>query len=518
MGSASVFTGVAQIIGADAQQDCGRRKWLRRRRRKFPNRFVDYWIVDPRDGCGWRAGGKPQRPGDLRFTGALTAADLFRTIPQFNNVIPGPVGTQAANNERGTRVNLRQLDTGSAPRSLMMVDGVRYPPQGAGLCQIDPSIIPEVAIDRIDLLLDGASATYGSDAIGGVVNVILKRNFDGAVTEVGFTAGAGGNQKALASQLYGRTWDGGDIVIGINWYNINPTQGNFNSKYTFDFSPWGLDNRTPLASAIPGIISSGKPASPDPTNYPATNGNNCTNCFSISQGNRRRIQSYPIMGWVHIGGGSAATLNWAAFATAANGGTVSGTRNEFNPYAITTYSAGQQFIGSELTIDQRLFPGVSFYGEGIYGLRRSNFIATTLPAISSPSGCRRSIPIIRRAPRPTCRSAIPSQSNHPISGIHTPARNDICSGLISTCRLAGRRRPIIPKRAMPSTQILMASLTRRCSIGGFRVDLASRRGQRHYAGSRSVQQARDDSLSECVLRPHVFYVQFTEHHWFHRCL
>src|SRR6476660_2508452 len=111
-------------------------------------------------------------PQDFRQTGALTTSDLFRTVPQFN-VIPGPVATQAANVERGTRVNLRQLDTGSAPRSLMMVDGMRYPAQGMGLCQIDPSIIPTAAVDRVDLLLDGASATYGSDAIGGVINIVL---------------------------------------------------------------------------------------------------------------------------------------------------------------------------------------------------------------------------------------------------------------------------------------------------------------------------------------------------------
>src|SRR5690242_15262124 len=114
-------------------------------------------------------------PQDLAMTGTLTASDLFRTIPQFN-VSPGPVGTQGAAQERGVRVNLRQLDTGSANRSLMMIEGMRYPSQSSGLCQIDPSIIPTAAIERIDLLLDGASATYGSDAIGGVVNVILKRN------------------------------------------------------------------------------------------------------------------------------------------------------------------------------------------------------------------------------------------------------------------------------------------------------------------------------------------------------
>jgi hypothetical protein len=48
---------------------------------------------------------------DLRMTGSLTTSDLFRTIPQFN-VIPGPVGTQAANVERGTRVNLRHRAIG----------------------------------------------------------------------------------------------------------------------------------------------------------------------------------------------------------------------------------------------------------------------------------------------------------------------------------------------------------------------------------------------------------------------
>ena len=119
-------------------------------------------------------------PMDYTQTGALTTSDLFRTFPAAN-VSPGPVATEGGSNiERGTRVNLRQLDTGNAPRSLLMVDGVRFPPQGNGLCAIDPSIIPQISLDRIDILVDGASATYGSDAVGGVINVILKRGFDGA--------------------------------------------------------------------------------------------------------------------------------------------------------------------------------------------------------------------------------------------------------------------------------------------------------------------------------------------------
>src|SRR4029077_2865707 len=193
---------------------------------------------------------------------------------------------------------------------------------------------------RVDLLLDGASATYGSDAIGGVINIILKRGHDGAVTEIGFQFAAGGGVQYLASQLWGRTWDGGDITLGYNWYNISPTQGNFSSKFTFDFSPWGLDNRNPLGSSIPGTLSTGASASPDQTNYPSSNGHNCTNCFAIPGGAGRGFN--PINnGLGPTAPFSASTLNWTVFNVAGNSGT-NGTRNEFNPYAITYYSSGAQ--------------------------------------------------------------------------------------------------------------------------------------------------------------------------------
>src|SRR5258706_8684460 len=120
---------------------------------------------------------------DFVRTGALTTADLFRTVPAAN-VSPGAVATNTANIERATRVNLRGLDSGVATRSLLLIDGVRFPPQASGICVIDPSIIPALALDRIDILADGASATYGSDAIGGVINLILKRNMDGAIAQL----------------------------------------------------------------------------------------------------------------------------------------------------------------------------------------------------------------------------------------------------------------------------------------------------------------------------------------------
>jgi outer membrane cobalamin receptor len=123
-------------------------------------------------------------PQDFAQTGALTTSDLFRTVPSVN-VSPGAVATQSgANIERQARINLRGLDTGDAVRTLMMIDGLRFPGQGNGVCATDPSIIPSIALDRIDVLADGASATYGSDAVSGVINIVLKRAYDGAMTQL----------------------------------------------------------------------------------------------------------------------------------------------------------------------------------------------------------------------------------------------------------------------------------------------------------------------------------------------
>ena len=321
-------------------------------------------------------------PQDFAMTGTLTASDLFRTIPQFN-VNPGPVATGAANNERGTRVNLRQLDTGSAPRSLLMIDGMRYPQQGNGLCQIDPSIIPAFAIERIDLLLDGASATYGSDAIGGVINIILKRNFDGAMVEAGWKYGRGGNEQYLASGMWGRTWDGGQVTLSYSWFNISPTKGNFHSQYTYDHRPWGFDDRRQLGSSTPGTISTGNQiglSMPHPVtglpidnpNYPGNLGTNCQNCYAIPLGTGFDWDSGPT-GYGPLAAGSAPTISWAALNVAENRGT-NGTRNLFNPYTITEYSAGIQYTGGVITLDQRLTSNISFYGEGIWGMRRTSII------------------------------------------------------------------------------------------------------------------------------------------------
>src|SRR5215813_3129762 len=253
MGSASLLT-LATALSAQAQQVAQAQM-----AQATPEQVPEQVLITGSLIRGTAAVGVPVtnlNVEDYRMTGAQTTADLFRTVPQAN-VAPGAVATNSGGHlERETRVNIRGLDQ-TGPRSLMMVDGMRFPPQADGICAIDPSIIPAIALDHIDILADGASATYGSDAIAGVINVILRRNFDGAITQFGWTASDGAKNHFLASQLWGRTWDGGGVTVSYEWYDDSPLSGAVHSKYSLDYSPWGLDNRAPVGSSAPGTLSAG---------------------------------------------------------------------------------------------------------------------------------------------------------------------------------------------------------------------------------------------------------------------
>ena len=330
---------------------------------------------------------------DLTTTGSLKIGDLFRDIPSVVTYTASDATNDGGHQARAVRINIHGLDGARAPRSLMMIDGVRFPIQGDHLNLHDPSIIPALALDRLDVLVDGASATYGSDAVSGVVNIILKRGYDGAVTQLGFS-GAEGYQHYLASQLWGRTWDGGDITLTYEWYHDSAVAGTEHSKFTSDFTPWGLDNLIPLGSSAPATISSGSPVN-TANAFKATAGNNCTNCFAVPQGTGGNFQSDLNNGLGPLAPSSGiGVLAWPAFASPANGG-ANGTRNEFDPLKIAWEAAAQERNAATITIDQRLMPGVSFYGEGFYSNRRVNQINPTsakptntliLSSIAVPTG------------------------------------------------------------------------------------------------------------------------------------
>ncbi|MBK8857347.1 MAG: TonB-dependent receptor [Opitutaceae bacterium] len=131
---------------------------------------------------------------DIERLGASNLGQLFQYIPAITSYTTG-LGTETvtstiasglATGQTGSRVSA-QLRGGSQTETLLLVDGKRVPLtalRNAGGNGYDLGGIPLAAIDRVEVLLDGASAIYGADAINGVINVILKKRYAG--TEVRF--------------------------------------------------------------------------------------------------------------------------------------------------------------------------------------------------------------------------------------------------------------------------------------------------------------------------------------------
>ena len=124
-----------------------------------------------------------------------------------------------------TSVDLRNL---GQSRVLVLINGKRVASFADSLANqaVDLTFVPQAMIDRVDILRDGASAAYGADAISGVVNVILKENFEGVEAGVSTgISGEGDSEQYTAEFAIGTTSDRGSMVLGGEYrYNNNLPQ------------------------------------------------------------------------------------------------------------------------------------------------------------------------------------------------------------------------------------------------------------------------------------------------------
>lgn len=150
-------------------------------------------------------------------SGATTVSDVLRQVPQVTSLsinAEGATGAGASSNIiRATGPNLRGL--GSAA-TLTVLDGKRLPMAGTQSNFVDPSFIPSIAIERLEVIADGASAIYGSDAIAGVINLIPRKNFVGAEfrTRAGF---ADSYNEYQIGAIGGTDWGSGNFVLAGEW-------------------------------------------------------------------------------------------------------------------------------------------------------------------------------------------------------------------------------------------------------------------------------------------------------------
>lgn len=157
-------------------------------------------------------------------SGRATLADLMRDLPvNFAGGVANPDGNRggqdsssaAANLTGGAGINLRGLGSLS---TLVLVNGRRVALSGQFGDFVDISNIPTNAIERIEILQDGASAVYGSDAVGGVANIVLKKRQKGfdATGRIG-VATRGGEMEYQGGLSYGRNWNSGGFVVGYEY-------------------------------------------------------------------------------------------------------------------------------------------------------------------------------------------------------------------------------------------------------------------------------------------------------------
>ncbi len=165
---------------------------------------------------------------DIVQSGASNLGQFIQTLPQnFNggdsvNTIAGVAGggTALNNDIAGTGVNLRGLGNDA---TIVLIDGHRVAPADTSGSFVDLSLIPLSAIERVEIVTDGASAIYGSDAVGGVVNIILRKSYDGVESRVRYsTAADSASHDTQAAQTAGTSWQGGSGLVSYELDDSTP--------------------------------------------------------------------------------------------------------------------------------------------------------------------------------------------------------------------------------------------------------------------------------------------------------
>jgi len=154
---------------------------------------------------------------EIDRAGFASVAEALSALPQafggFASEDASSTGadTSGTNTTRTTGVNLRGL---GADATLVLVNGRRMAGTGAKGDFADVGSIPLTAVERIEVLLDGASALYGSDAVGGVVNIVLRARLDGGETRLRLGGATRGDGRTLQiGQAFGKTWSSGHALI-----------------------------------------------------------------------------------------------------------------------------------------------------------------------------------------------------------------------------------------------------------------------------------------------------------------
>lgn len=220
----------------------------------------------------------------IEKTASINLSSLVNTIPSIST--SGSLA-QGENVFSYYSPQIHSLAGSSSNTTLVVADGLRIPGGGTQFNQSDPNIIPISAIERVEVLADGASSVYGSDAVAGVVNFITRRTFEGF--ESNFAYGSADSYDNVdLNMIWGTKWETGGVYFA-GQYNTASELMARDREYTSrgDYRPVGSNNNsfqcspsTMTVSAVSsGTAPSGVFLSPDaasavantPSNAPCNN-------------------------------------------------------------------------------------------------------------------------------------------------------------------------------------------------------------------------------------------------------
>ena len=299
-------------------------------------------------------GGSPAAPvvtldrAALERSGHATLAGALQALPQnfggeSTEGTAGVIGADRLSSNAGyaTGVNLRGLGSDS---TLVLVNGRRLAGAGNRGDFSDLASIPAIAVERVEVLLDGASALYGSDAVGGVVNVILRQDVAGGEARLRAGTADGGAEEGLAAVALGHRWTTGGLVVAYEAYRRKPLLADAR-RFTAspDLRPLGGGDYRDTFS-FPGNILRVDPATGASTPF-----------------------------WAIPTGQSGVGLRPSDFTP--------GTVNLFNQNAGIAVLPDQRRQGAYLAVHQEVAPGVELSADVRYGFRKVKALA--FGAISS---------------------------------------------------------------------------------------------------------------------------------------
>ncbi|MCQ8186473.1 TonB-dependent receptor domain-containing protein [Parvularcula maris] len=158
---------------------------------------------------------------EIADVGAFNIGDLTQTLTINTGAENNPDAFTQAQTTGTENINLRGLGLGA---TLVLLDGQRQVQtavaNNAGVNFVDTaSLVPLIAVERLEILKDGASAIYGSDAVAGVANFITRKNFDGALFSGTYLNHPKDGQydEYLVQGLFGKTFGGGSVMIAASY-------------------------------------------------------------------------------------------------------------------------------------------------------------------------------------------------------------------------------------------------------------------------------------------------------------